>query len=315
MAKGRRARTKDLYNKILGAYRVAGDNHAKASRLSGVSREACTTAFEVGWPSVPGGIPIREQLLQDQIILRASRVGADPQELVANTAQVLAGQLEGAREGAKDAVEMLQKAASSAQAMEAKAKAALDEAIRRLSEVEDLARSKVDAAELAAKATMARAELDAKARLAELLQKAKVDAAETMADEANAAKFGRKAALSAAAIAALVLKDAAGIAAAIRTALGDLSKLSPMQAVRLAREMVRLVESSEKAIILALQAERLRVGQPTEVIGIQGYDTSIEEKEIKVRAVARALERARVKRNGLALAPVIQLEPKKETVQ
>jgi hypothetical protein len=193
--------------------------------------------------------------------------------------------------------------------MEAKAVAALEEARMKLAEVEALSRAKIEETERAATATMARAELEAKSRLSELLQRGKVDAAETMADEANAAKFGRKAALSAAAIAALVLKDAQAIAQQLRAAMGDLSKLSPLNAIRLAREMVRLVESAEKSVILALQAERLRVGQPTEVIGITGYDTTIEEKEIKVRAVARALDRAKQKRNGLVAVPALPPVP------
>lgn len=293
MPKGKRARTKDLYNLILSAYRQVGEIHTKAAKLAGVDRLTARRCFTDGWPELEGGLPIRVQLEQDRILLRAARASADPQGQAQSAAQVLAVSLEGAREGAKDAAEMLAKAAEKAAAMEARAKEALDHAASRLEEVEALARSKAQEAEVAAQATLARAEIEARSRLADLLAKAKVDAAETLADEANAAKFGRKAALSAAAIAALVLKDAQGIAGQLRAALGDLSKLQPMQAVRIAREMVRLVESSEKALILALQAERLRVGQPTEVIGVQGYDTSLEEKEIKVRAVARALERAR----------------------
>lgn len=289
----RKPRTKEAYNRILAAYRQAGESHSAAGRLAGVDRETAARCFREGWPELEGGIPIKDQLEQDRILLRAARAAADPEGQAQSAAQVLQVSLEGASQGAKDAAEMLAKAAERAREMEARAKEALDHAAKRLEEVEGLAREKASQAEVAAQATLARAEVEAKQRLAELLAKAKVDAAETLADEANAAKFGRKAALSAAAIAALVLKDAQGIAGQLREALKDLSKLSPHQAIRVAREMVRLVESAEKALILALQAERLRVGQPTEVIGIQGYDTSLEEKEIKVRAVARALERAR----------------------
>jgi hypothetical protein len=63
--------------------------------------------------------------------------------------------------------------------------------------------------------------------------------------------------------------------------------------------MVKLVESAEKAVILALQAERLRVGQPTEVIGIQSADGGMEEREIKLKAVLRAVERSKARKLSL----------------
>ena len=314
MAKGKRARTKELYDAILRGYREHGHKHDPAARSAGVTPRTAKAAWEFGWPGV--GIPIREQVALDQLIARANRV--DSPEVQAASSSAVAQLLKDSRGDASGAVDALEKAAARAQAMEACASEALAEATRRLEEVEGLARAKMAETDRASQALMARAELDAKAKLADLLQRAKVDAAETMADEANAAKFGRKAALSAAAIAALVLKDAQAIAQQLRAALGDLSKLPPAQAIRIAREMVRLVESAEKSVILALQAERLRVGQPTEVIGIQGYDTSIEEKQIKVRAVQRALERQAQKRglsSSLASLPPVPGAGDKGTVQ
>lgn len=299
MPKGRRPRTKELYDAILRGYRRYGEKHGQAAKEAGVTRRTASECFRSGWPGV--GIPIREQLALDELVVRAGRTQTE--EVVEASKAGVAALLKESRGDAASAIDALERASKRAQDMEAKASAALEEANRRLAEVEELSRAKITETERAAAATMAKAELDAKAKLADLLQKAKVDAAETMADEANAAKFGRKAALSAAAIAALVLKDAQHIAVSLRTAMGDLSQLSPPNAIRLARELVRLVESAEKSVILALQAERLRVGQPTEVIGITGYDTTLEEKEIKVRAVARALERQKLKRNGLVAVP------------
>ncbi len=295
MAKGKRPRTKELYNRILTSVRQAPGNFREAQRLSGVDRATIKRVYEHGWPEVDGCLPIKDVLQMDQLMVRAARAKADPEEQVAVAQQVLTQSLDEARENAKDAATMLAEAAKRAQAAEEKANAMLADATKRLAEVEELARSKVEDAEKAAAATIGSAEIQAKQKLAELLRMAKVDAAETMADEANAAKFGRKAALGAAAIAALVLKDAQLIAGQLRTALGDLSKLTPVQAIKVAREMVKLVESAEKAVILALQAERLRVGQPTEVIGIQTADGGLEEREIKLKAILRAVERAKSK--------------------
>jgi lambda repressor-like predicted transcriptional regulator len=295
MASGKRPRTKEWYNIMLAALRETGGNFAQARKRTGVDRATLRRVWEHGWPNVEGCLPVKDVLQMDRLMVRAARAGADPEEQVAVAQQVLTNSLQAAREDAHDAASMLANASKRAQEAEAKANAMLDDAVKRLAEVEELARSKVSDAEKAAAATIASADIQAKQRLAELLQRAKVDAAETMADEANAAKFGRKAALGAAAIAALVLKDAQVLATQLRAALGDLSKLTPVQAIRVAREMVKLVESAEKAVILALQAERLRIGQPTEVIGIQSVDGGLEEKEIKLKAVQRALERAKAK--------------------
>lgn len=236
-----------------------------------------------------GCLPIKRQVELDQVVLRATRTITDDAQVSQEAADVITGS------------PLLVEATRRAHELEAKARKAMDEAKARLEEVEKLARLKVEGAEEKAQQRLKLAEIEARQKLADLLQKAKVDAAETMADEANAAKFGRKAALSAAAIAALVLKDAQQIAQQIRAAIGDMSKLSPNQAIRLAREMVRLVESAEKSIILALQAERLRVGQPTDVVGIQTLDSSLEEREIKLKAVQRALDRAKARQIGLAV--------------
>lgn len=297
--KARRKRTKENYNAIVAACRQANGNIREAQRLSGIDRTVIARAYLEGWPTVPGAIPIKDVLQMDMLIMRATRAEADPEEQVAVAQQVLATSLDAARENAKDAAGLLAEACQRAQEAEKKANDMLDRATARLAEVENLARAKMDDTDKAAQATLMGAELEAKRRLADLLQRAKVDAAETMADEANAAKFGRKAALGAAAIAALMLKDASVVASQLRSALGDLSKLAPVQAMRVAHEMVKLVESAEKAVILALQAERLRVGQPTEVIGIQAADGGMEEREIKLKAVLRAVERSKARKLSL----------------
>lgn len=283
----RKVRTKGDYDVILNAFREHGQNYTKVAEVTGRALPTVRRAWEVGWPDVPDAGPIRDRFKLEKVLTRAAR-----------TEEALKEGLDAARAVAKgiDApADVLVRSIEKAKTIEQQAEDTLREAQRKLAEVEELARGKLADADKAAHATLQRAEMDAKDRLAELLKKAKVDAAETLADEANAAKFGRKAALGATALAALVLRDANTLAASLRVTPEEMAKLTPMVKMRVAREMVRLVEAAEKALILALQAERLRVGQPTEVLGVQSMDESFEEKEIKLRAVQKSLERARAR--------------------
>lgn len=304
-------RTQALYDAVAHQLRLNGPKvsaprgvpkWSAAAKACGVGPETVRRMWEYGWPDKPGFIPIKDLIGREQLFARAARDGFGSGEPAAIAAQeVIQDSLSVAEKATKSAEAMLVRAAREAEAAEKRARELMAEAEMRLNAVEELSKKKLADAEDIARATLGNAELQARTRLADLLRRAKVDAAETMADEAQAAKFGRKAALGAAAIAALVLKDAQLIASQLRTSLGDLSKLTPMQAMRIAREMIRLVESAEKALILALQAERLRVGQPTEVLGITTVEGGLEEKEIKLRAVARHLaeKRERIAASGL----------------
>lgn len=298
MAKGRRPRTKQMYDAIVEAFRKVGNKHTAVAALVGVDRSTVKRVYEYGWPQFEGCIPIKRMIELDEAFMRAQRLATEPDITTGRTPMEV---LEATAKEVVEASPLVKEAAQRAIELENKARAALEMARERLAEVEKLAKARLDDAEAQRTHRLTLIDLEAKQKLADLLARAKVDAAETMADEANAAKFGRKAALSAAALAALVMKDAQAMAQQLRTAIGDLSKLSPNQAIRLAREMVRLVESSEKAVILALQAERLRVGQPTDVVGVQTLDSSLEEREIKLKAVQRALDRQKAKAMGLSV--------------
>jgi hypothetical protein len=247
------------------------------SRLTGWDRRSVIYAYEFGWPEFgPTRCgPIRDTLAELAIGARAARVD----DALASVDESQLGEKE------KRILDM-----------EKRANEMMDAAQKRLEEVEALANARISDADKAARATMGQAEGEAKRRLAELLSKAKVDAAETMADEANAAKFGRKAAMSAAAIAALMMKDAQGIASALSASPEELKKLPPTTRLRYAETMMQMVATAEKALILSMQAERLRLGEPTEMIGIQTVgDANLAEKELKARVLMKAIERAKKK--------------------
>lgn len=296
-------RTKALYESAAHYLRQYGPKFSKVAAVTGLNRETVAGLWHRGWRSIDGCIAIKELIHKEQLFARAAREGFGSEGLSAiAAADIIKDSITAASVGTATAELMLVNAAEKAEAAEKRAISLMAEAEKRLAEVEALSRKKIADAEAVAMATMGNAETQAKLRLADLLRRAKVDAAETLADEAQASKFGRKAALGATAIAALILKDAQLIASQLRTAMGDLSKLSPQQALRMAREMIRLVESAEKSLILALQGERLRMGQPTEVLGIATIDGGLEEKEIKLRAIQRHLEDKRAQATARAAA-------------
>jgi hypothetical protein len=67
-AKTNMVRTQANYDALVAAYRAAPNNHVAASRATGWSKEACSTAWTTGWVktrghvAVPGCGPIREVL-------------------------------------------------------------------------------------------------------------------------------------------------------------------------------------------------------------------------------------------------------------
>ena len=140
------------------------------------------------------------------------------------------------------------------------------------------------------KERLAAADAEAKAKFASLMDKARVDAAEVMADEAAATKFGRKAAVGAAAMAAIVLQEAQAMAQQVREAMKTLKELSPKEAIRIVRDLVVLAKEAQKVVIYALQAERIRVGKPTEVLGVEFTEQTLAEQEVQIEAMRIALE-------------------------
>jgi len=62
----RRARTRELYDRLLQGYRDAPGNHAHAARVAGMEHRACKRAWEEGWPPLPWAIPIKDQIYLEQ---------------------------------------------------------------------------------------------------------------------------------------------------------------------------------------------------------------------------------------------------------
>lgn len=278
-----RKRNKALYDDFLAAFMELGPNFTLVGERLGCDRQTAKRVYHFGWerPSatgtgpkgIPGTPPIKDVLGARQVALRAARVD-----------EALNVVAEGVPSAAEQALLDAQ----------AKADGILAGAQAKLAEIEALATAKLEDAEKLRQAKLAQADVEARRRLAELLSKAKVDAAETLADEATATKFGRKAAMGVAAVAALILQDARGLVEALKASPDELKAMPPWQRIKYAFALTKLVEGSEKAVVLALQAERLRVGEPTEVIGVQQLTESDDEVDVKLRAVLAAREAARL---------------------
>ena len=69
-----RVQSKDLYGRIVEAYREAPGNHSRAARVAGVDRRTSRDAWNKGWPRYPWAKPIKEALAEehDSVLARAA---------------------------------------------------------------------------------------------------------------------------------------------------------------------------------------------------------------------------------------------------
>jgi hypothetical protein len=57
--------SRDLYERMLAAYRECPGNHSRAARAVGVDRRMTTRAWKVGWPKYPWARPISDVLTEE----------------------------------------------------------------------------------------------------------------------------------------------------------------------------------------------------------------------------------------------------------
>lgn len=108
----RRAITKELYNALLGAYRLAPGNASNAARIAFCDRRTAKRAWELGWPKVAEwALPIRETMR-----LEFEEARADRERLVEKEREDQVAQREAARRDAARTVEEETKAVQIARA-------------------------------------------------------------------------------------------------------------------------------------------------------------------------------------------------------
>lgn len=92
-----------------------------------------------------------------------------------------------------------------------------------------------------------------------------------------------------------LLKTAFAQADKVKKALAA-ADLPPSQWVKLTRDLVSAGRQVTEALHLTLQTEHLALGQPTEIVGLQPMELTLEEAEREIAAAQRAVERARQRR-------------------
>lgn len=252
--------TQKVYNLLIDAFRKTPNNSSQASMAVGISPPTAKRGWYFGWPR-QGWKPIKDVLKEEQQLARSII-------------------WEGEEQAKKRAAEI-----------EARAH-------EMLRSTEEQVADKQVKAEQEYTAKLEQAERDIKQRLADTLDKAKLNAAETMAAEAQISKSARGTALSLMSISANIFsnRNLPVIINLINTALSSPTAMTPREAANLLRAFGRFGIDVNQTGKLALDIERERLGQPTEVVQINLENMSLADalKEIdEAKAAADLLREER----------------------
>jgi len=208
----RTAYTKELYDKLVRAFREAPGNFSHASRISGSGRAACKVVWEHGWPKRSWAPPIRDYLAKEKEMIRAERQK----------------QLE------------------------------IDQANEELSR-----------------------------------EKATKDAINAQAQEAAGSAAARANALALANVIGRITIACIPLSERVATMLKDADfKITPQSALKLFSSVAYTVRQGNEALRLALELERLRVGEPTNVLKLVAEDLTIDDVASQLTHMQRTLQRA-----------------------
>ena len=240
-----------LYDELLHAFEKYPGQTKVVGKLCGVTKETARRAWERGWEATPSKPALKP--IRDAIADQSLAIRATLYD--------------------KEAKDLATK----------RARQLLEDAAQQT-------KTQIDQARNEAAAIIASAEKVAKERMAELLRKAKLDSAQSIADRAQMLSLGRKGAIAAVALPALVLQNVQDIAAMISKAIRDGEFKTPNEAIAAGVMLTKMVENSERALFNYIQSENLNAGRPTEVLGMHIDEIPVEEVEKRMRVLARALE-------------------------
>lgn len=131
-------------------------------------------------------------------------------------------------------------------------------------------------------------------------EKARTAAIKAAQEEAQAVSIARTNSIGAGMIVGSLMRALVPLTKQIETALANpATQLAPNQIAKMLADMANVTRHSNEAMRTALELERLRLGEPTNIGGIQGQldDLTTEEAVEELLAVQRALNRAA--RSGL----------------
>lgn len=241
-----------LYDALLAAFR-ADPSITAAAKAAGCSYKTAQQAWRLGWRHLARP-PIRQVLEQENMLARAAIHQA--QEAANREAATI---LERAK---KDAV---REAAREARDFGRQAKA---EALQGALQEVDLEKARL----------LAATEREVRRRLEELMAAARMDAAETRAAEAGIARSARNTTLALYSMAARLLAQdhLDGLTEALKAGL-TARQLKPEEAARITTALARFGHTINEMAKITLQIERIRLGEPTEVVKIDIQQMSAEE--------------------------------------
>jgi hypothetical protein len=288
-ANGEVRQSPGLWKTLLHTYRAWPANHAHAAQMTGLTDAECQNVYENGWPKHEWARPIRSILEEEQVLVRAALyklerdTGGDPAQMTEHAMN------EYVRELGRHSLEQAEAAANGRIALaESRAAEIVDEATR-------AAAAKAAQTEREYLAKIKEAELAAKTKYQKLVEDARMDAAQTSADEALMGRMGRRVAMASQGLAVTLFGDVRVLAEKLSARL-DVSKMSGAEAVVYIRTLTTLARESNRTAKLALELERLRVGNPSSIGEEDARDeVPLEEVEERVASINAAVERSRAR--------------------
>lgn len=120
--------------------------------------------------------------------------------------------------------------------------------------------------------------------------KAREDAVDTLMQEAKLIRAARENTLALMATTQSVMKGVVKLAPQAYEIIQN-AKLTPMQIAAFFRQLASLMKDANECAMRALQLERLRTGEPTEIIGVTGV--SMDDAERETRHTLALIEEAK----------------------
>lgn len=134
-------------------------------------------------------------------------------------------------------------------------------------------------------------------------EKAKQDAIRSQAEEARAAAQARGNAIGLGAVIGKIVLGCIPVADKLRKELEDPNtKLTAKEATQLIQRVSYIVREGNSALRMALEIERMRLGEPTTVVGLKVEEMAPEEMTVHLEAMTRTLERAKALGGNVVLA-------------
>jgi len=283
-----------LYKRLVAAYRKAPGVHSVAAAEAGTTKDTARRAWERGWNDKTEPLQsIKTLFMDEQLQVRAALYDGVPAHLEAVHAKAEAlfkEAVEAQEEAQRKAAAKLAKAVESADEVTAKAIAAAEERLKAAeAEAEDMVKQAIARG-------ASEGERRAKEKTAEVLKKAKFDSVQQIAEKVQLEAMSRGTVKAAASLSALVIQHAPTFAQMANKVIMEKGFKDPEEALRCMTMMVKMVELSERTILINLQQQNLNAGKPTEILGIQGQEElSLDDYEARIRIAAKVIERKRLR--------------------